>query len=71
VSKRVIIGWIISLAGAGLWLYGYVAIGDPSLINWQALTPWWIAGYLPNIQSEIGMLLMIAGMVPLYWPARR
>jgi hypothetical protein len=32
VSKAVIIGWIIELAGMVLWLYGYFATGNPSLI---------------------------------------
>ena len=65
VSKAVIIGWIISLAGTALWIYGYFATGNPSLINWHANTPWWIADFLPNIESEIGMVLAFAGMVPI------
>jgi len=71
VSKAVIIGWIISLAGTALWIYGYFATGNPSLINWHANTPWWIADFLPNIESEIGMVLAFAGMVPIYWPSRQ
>ena len=71
MSKIVIIGWIISLAGTALWVYGYFATGSPSLIDWHANTPWWIADYLPNIESEIGMVLTFVGMVPVYWPPRR
>jgi hypothetical protein len=71
VSKTVIIGWIISLAGIALWIYGYFVTGNPSLIDWQANTPRWIADFLPNIESEIGMALAFAGMVPIYWPPRR
>jgi hypothetical protein len=71
VSKAAIVGWIIELAGMALWLYGYFATGNPSLIDWHANTPWWIADFLPNIESEIGMTLVFAGMVPLYWPSRR
>ena len=71
MSKAVIIGWIIELAGLVLWLYGYFATGNPSLIHWHDYTPWWIADYLSNIESEIGMALVFAGMVPLYWPPRR
>jgi hypothetical protein len=71
VSKLVIVGWVVSLAGMALWLYGYFATGNPSLIDWQANAPWWIADFLPNIESEIGMALMLAGMVPIYWPSRR
>jgi protein-S-isoprenylcysteine O-methyltransferase Ste14 len=71
VRKRVIIGWIIEFAGTALWLYGYFAVGHPSLIDWPANTPWWIANYLPNIESEIGLVLVCAAMIPMYWPSRR
>ncbi len=71
MSKAVIIGWIMLLSGTALWLYGYFATGNPTLINWHANTPWWIADFLPNIESEIGMTLVIIGMVPIYWPPRR
>lgn len=71
MSKAVIIGWMIELMGSALWLYGYFVTGNPSLIDWHAYTPWWITNYLMNIESEIGMSLVFAGMVPLYWPSRR
>jgi protein-S-isoprenylcysteine O-methyltransferase Ste14 len=71
VSKVVITGWIIELVGAALWLYGYFATGNPSLIDWQAITPWWIADCLPNVEAEMGMVLVFAGMLPRYWPARQ
>jgi hypothetical protein len=61
VSKAAIIGRIISLAGTALWLYGYLATGNPSLIDWHVDTPWWIADFLPNNESEIGMALVFAG----------
>ena len=70
MSKSAIIGWAISSVGWGLWLYGYFVTGHPSLIDWHARSPWWIADYLPNIESEIGMLLGFVGMVPIYWPRR-
>jgi hypothetical protein len=54
-----------------LWLYGYFATGHPSLFDWHANTPWWIADFLTNIESEIEMALLFAGMVPIYWPFRR
>jgi hypothetical protein len=69
LAKTVIIGWIIFLFGSAFWLYGYLVAGHPSLIDWHASAPWWIADFLPNIESEFGMLLCIAGMVPMYWPA--
>ena len=71
MTKTVIAGWTIMLAGMALWLYGYFATGNPSLIDWKASMPWWIADFLPNIESEIGMVLTVAGMVPIYWPSRR
>jgi hypothetical protein len=71
MSKRVLFGWTLMLAGTVLWLYGYFFSGHPSLINWQADAPKWIAEFLPNIETEIGMILMFAGMVPAYWPYTR
>ena len=71
MSKISIIGWIIELGGTALWLYGYFATGSPTLINWHANTPWWIADFLPNLESEIGMLLVFVGMIPIYWPPPR
>jgi hypothetical protein len=54
-----------------IWLYGYFVPGNPSLIDWRAHTPWWIADFLPNIESEIGMVLMLLSIVPTYWPRRQ
>jgi hypothetical protein len=71
VIKTVNIGWIISLAGTALWLYGYYATGNPSLIDWHANSPWWIADFLPSIESEIGMALVFAGTALIYWPPPR
>jgi hypothetical protein len=65
--KAPIFGWILELAGMALWLYGYFSTGNPSLIDWKAHTPWWIADFLPNLEAEIGMILMFVGMVPIYW----
>jgi hypothetical protein len=54
-----------------LWLYGYLATGNPSIIDWHANTPWWIADFLPNKETEIGMALALVGMIPVYWPSQR
>src|SRR5690348_3831486 len=70
MRKTVAFGYGVSLIGTAVWLYGYLVGGSPSLIRWDAITPWWIADYLPNIQAEIGMALMLVSMVPIYWPAR-
>lgn len=68
MSKSVIAGWIILIVGTILWLYGYFVTGHPALFDWQAHTPAWIADYLPNIEFEIGMALVWASMIPMYWP---
>jgi hypothetical protein len=71
LSKLAIVGWIVSAGGLALWLYGYYSIGNPPLIDWQTHTPWWIADFLPNINAEIGMVLMFAGTALTYWPSQR
>ena len=70
MSKLTIVGWTMSAVGTALWLYGYFTPGNPTLIAWQANTPWWIADFLPNLESEIGMVLVFASMVPIYWSPR-
>jgi len=70
-SKVISIGWIVSLAGMALWLYGYFVTGRPSLIDWQAHTPWWIADALPDIESEIGMMFSVIGTALIYWPTKQ
>ena len=71
MNRTVIVGWVIELVGTVLWLYGYFFTGNPSLIDWHANAPWWIADFLPNIESEIGVALVLVGMVPMYWPSER
>jgi hypothetical protein len=71
VKKSLIVGYIVLPLGMAIWLYGYFAPGNPSLIDWRAHSPWWIADFLPNIESEIGMVLMLISAVPSYWPRSR
>ena len=71
MRKVAIIGWIIELAGAALWAYGYSMPGNPPLVDWHVYAPWWIADCLPNIEAEIGIVLAFAGLIPIYWPSRR
>lgn len=71
LSKLTITGWIISVGGLALWLYGYFSTGHAPVLDWHAYTPWWIADYLPNINSEIGMVLMFGGTALTYWPPQR
>ena len=61
-------GWILQLTGLALWLFGYFTIGHPNFFSWNVFTPWWIADFLPNAESEIGVTLMLASAVPLCWP---
>lgn len=68
MKKTVVLGYVVSLIGSGVWLYGYLVNGSPPLVNWHAITPWWIADFLPNIQSEIGMALTLVSMIPICWP---
>jgi hypothetical protein len=71
VSKAVIFAWAVSALGMIFWVYGYFVPGSPPLINWSAHTPWWIADFLPNVQSEIGMVLTCLGTLLAYWPPQR
>jgi len=71
MNKIAILAWGFSLAGMALWLYGYLVTGAPPLIDWQNHTPWWIADFLPNIESEIGMALICVGSVLICWPPLR
>jgi len=57
------------LAGMALWGYGYLIPGTPPLLDWKAIAPWWIAGFLPNIESEIGLVLVCVAMIPIYGPS--
>ena len=61
-------GWIISLAGSALWIYGYFFPGNASLIDWPAVSPMWIAEFFPNVQAEVGFALSIGGTLMIYWP---
>jgi len=71
VNRTAIIAYVISLAGAAIWVYGYFVTGQPSLVEWRAYTPWWVTDFLPDLQTEIGMALACAGTILCYWPPRR
>jgi hypothetical protein len=57
-------GSIVGLIGSLIWIYGYFVHGHPSFVDWQSRTPWWIADFMPNAESEIGMGVMLASVVP-------
>lgn len=61
------IGWAATLLGCALWTYGYFAGGSPSIFDWPVFAPQWIAEYIPNLQTEVGMVLALLGSIPLYY----
>lgn len=61
------IGWIVSIIGMGLWLYGYFAEGGASVIDWPQYIPAWAADFVPNWQAELGFAISLIGMIPLYY----
>jgi hypothetical protein len=64
------IGWAICAAAFAIWLFGYLRAGHVSLIDWRAITPWWISSFVPNLEAELGLALMLASMIPIYWPEK-
>ena len=65
------IGWAIYAAGFVVWLFGYLSAGHASAFDWDAATPWWISSFVPNLEAELGLALMFASMIPIYWRAGR
>ena len=61
------IGWAIYAAGFVVWLFDYLSAGHVSVIDW----PWWISSFVPNLEAELGLALMFASMIPIYWRAGR
>ena len=56
----------LKLAGIALWLYGYLSEGTTSLIQWSSFSPEWISAYIPNLETEIGVLLMCLAAIPFF-----
>jgi len=67
VSRLNIFGWALMTLGFVIWAYGYFVAGHPKLINWPSLAPEWIAAFIPNLESEVGLVAMIVAMIPAYW----
>jgi hypothetical protein len=63
------IGWAIYAAGFAIWSFGYLSAGHAPLFDWEAATPWWISSFVPNLEAELGLALMFASMIPIYWRA--
>ena len=62
-------GWAIYAAGFVIWLFGYLSTGHASVFDWGVATPWWISSFVPNREAEVGLALMFASMIPIYWRA--
>jgi hypothetical protein len=65
------IGWAIYAAGFVIWLFGYLSAGHASIFHWNVATPWWISSFVPNLEAELGLALMLASVIPIYWRAVR
>jgi hypothetical protein len=63
------IGWAIYAAGFVIWLFGYLSAGHASAFDWDVATPSWISSFVPNLEAELGLALMFASMIPIYWRA--
>jgi hypothetical protein len=61
------IGWAIYAAGFVIWLFGYLSTGHAAIFDWDAASPWWISSFVPNLEAELGLALMFASMIPIYW----
>jgi len=69
VANAKSIGWVIYVARFVIWLFGYLSTGDAATIDWDVAAPWWISSFVPNLEAEIGLALMFASMIPIYWRA--
>ena len=57
-------GWAIYAAGFAIWLFGYLSKGHAPLFDWKGTTPWWISGFVPNLEAELGLALSFASIFP-------
>jgi hypothetical protein len=61
--------WVIYAAGFAIWVFGYFSAGHAAVFDWKAATPSWISSFIPNLEAELGMALMFASVIPIYWDA--
>jgi len=59
-------GWAIYAAGFAIWLFGYLSAGHAPVCDWNAAAPWWISGFVPNLEAELGLALMFVSVIPIY-----
>lgn len=62
-----IAGWAIAIIGMAVWIYGLYAPGGYTVVDWETHTPSWVAEFLPNWLSEVGLVFSMVGMVPVYY----
>ena len=65
------LGYAIYGVGFAIWLFGYLSAGHAPLFDLNAITPWRISSFVPNLEAELGMVLMFASMIPIYGSAIR
>jgi hypothetical protein len=59
------VGWAIYAAGFVIWFFGYVTAGHASVFDWDVATLSWISSFVPNLEAELGLVLMFASMIPI------
>jgi len=57
--------------GFVIWLFSYMSTGHAAAFDWEEATPRWISSFVPNLEAELGLALMFASMIPIYWRAGR
>jgi hypothetical protein len=65
------IGWAIYVAGFAILLFGCLSAGHAPVFDWVGATPSWISSFVPNREAELGLALMFASMIPIYWRRRQ
>ena len=71
MAKAKSIGWVIYVAGFVIWLFGYSSTGHAAALDWDAAAPSWISSFVPNLEAEVGLALMLASIIAIYWRAGR
>jgi len=71
MAKAKSIGWAIYVAGFVIWLFGYLSTGHATAFDWDGAAPSWISSFVPNLEAEVGLALMFASMIAIYWRAGR
>ena len=66
----IVVLWAAMIVGMALWAYGLFVTGTAPIIDWKSNAPWWIADYLPNMELELGLVLVCLGSLAPYWPRR-